>query len=66
MNLLKHGVSYRHVMKSIYGAPVAKLTTTSYAILGLLRRRPWSAYELTKYMQHSGIRAVWPRIRGQV
>ena len=45
---------------------MAKLTTTSYAILGLLKRRPWSAYELTKYMQHSGIRAVWPRTESRI
>ncbi len=38
-----------------------KLTTTSYAVLGLLRRRPWSAYELTQYMRNSILRAVWPR-----
>ena len=45
---------------------MAKLTTTSYAILGLLKRRPWTAYELTKYMQRSGIRAVWPRTESRI
>ncbi len=38
-----------------------KLTTTSFALLGLLRRRPWSAYELTQFMRNSILRAVWPR-----
>ena len=38
-----------------------KLTTTSFALLGLLQRRPWSAYELTHYMRNSILRAVWPR-----
>jgi DNA-binding PadR family transcriptional regulator len=38
-----------------------KLTTTSFALLGLLQRRPWSAYELTQYMRSSILRAVWPR-----
>ena len=38
-----------------------KLTTTSFALLGLLQRRPWSAYELTQYMRNSILRAVWPR-----
>ena len=38
-----------------------KLTTTSYALLGLLRRKPWSAYELTGFMRNSILRAVWPR-----
>jgi len=38
-----------------------KLTTTSFALLGLLQRRSWSAYELTQYMRSSILRAVWPR-----
>ncbi|MGH8972826.1 MAG: PadR family transcriptional regulator [Acidimicrobiia bacterium] len=37
-----------------------KLTTTSYAILGLLALRPWSAYELTKQVKRS-LRFCWPR-----
>jgi PadR family transcriptional regulator AphA len=41
--------------------PLPKLTTTSFALLGLLQRRPWSAYELTGYMRNSILRAVWPR-----
>jgi DNA-binding PadR family transcriptional regulator len=45
---------------------VAKLTTTTYAILGLLERRPWSAYELTKYMQLSAIQGVWPRTESRI
>ncbi len=45
---------------------MAKLTTTSHAILGLLQRRTWSAYELNKYMQRSGIRAVWPRTESRI
>ncbi len=40
---------------------MAKLTSTTYALLGLLSKRPWSAYELTKYMQRSALRVVWPR-----
>ena len=43
-----------------------KLTTTTHAILGLLQRRPWSAYELNKYMQRSAIRAVWPRTESRI
>ena len=35
------------------------LTTTSYAILGLLTIKPWSTYELAKQMQRD--RFVWPR-----
>lgn len=37
-----------------------KLTTTSYAILGLLGLRPWSAYELTKQVRRS-LHFCWPR-----
>lgn len=36
------------------------LTTTSYAILGLLTLRPWSAYELTRQMERS-LGRFWPR-----
>ena len=37
-----------------------ELTTTSYAILGLLAIRPWSTYELARQMQRD-LRFVWPR-----
>ena len=30
-----------------------RLSTTSYAILGLLDLRPWTAYELTKHMRRN-------------
>ena len=36
------------------------LTTTSFAILGLLAIRPWSAYELTKQMDRT-LGRMWPR-----
>jgi DNA-binding PadR family transcriptional regulator len=36
------------------------LTTTSYAILGLLRLRPWTTYELAKQVQRS-LGWFWPR-----
>jgi DNA-binding PadR family transcriptional regulator len=38
-----------------------KLTTTSYALLGLLNLQPFSAYELTKYMKRSALAQLWPR-----
>lgn len=41
------------------------LTTTSYAILGLLCLRPWSAYELAKQMKRS-LRFCWPRAESAV
>ena len=37
-----------------------KLTTTSYAILGLLALRPWSAYELSQQMRRN-VGEFWPR-----
>lgn len=36
------------------------LTTTSYAVLGLLALRDWTTYELAKQMQRS-LHHVWPR-----
>lgn len=40
----------------------AKLTTTSYAILGLLSVAPHSAYDLTRQMERS-LAHFWPRAR---
>ena len=42
------------------------LTTTSYALLALLARRSWSAYEMNKFMQNSVLRAFWPRAESHV
>ena len=39
---------------------MAELTTTSYASLGLLNIKPWSAYELTQQAQRS-LRYLWPK-----
>jgi DNA-binding PadR family transcriptional regulator len=39
---------------------VKPLTTTSYAILGLLAIKPWTTYELAKQMEGS-LRNFWPR-----
>jgi PadR family transcriptional regulator, regulatory protein AphA len=36
------------------------LTTTSHALLGLLRLRPWTTYELAKQV-HKGLGWFWPR-----
>jgi PadR family transcriptional regulator AphA len=38
----------------------ATLTTTSYAVLGLLAVKPWSSYELTQQMDRS-LGHIWPR-----
>ena len=43
-----------------------KLTPTSYALLGLLARKPQSAYELNAMMQYSSIRVYWPRVDSHV
>jgi len=42
------------------------LTTTSYAILGVLAMRPWSAYDLTGYMSESAVRQLWPRTESRL
>jgi DNA-binding PadR family transcriptional regulator len=43
-----------------------RLTSTSYCLLGLLHLRPWSAYDLTKYMQRSALAALWPRTEAAI
>ena len=40
--------------------PDTSLTTTSYALLGLLNIRPWTTYELAKQVQRS-LGWFWPR-----
>jgi PadR family transcriptional regulator AphA len=37
----------------------AELTTTSYAMLGMLAIRPWSTYELARHMER-GVGRLWP------
>lgn len=39
---------------------VTKPTTTTYALLALLRLRPWTSYELTRQARRS-LRMIWPR-----
>jgi PadR family transcriptional regulator, regulatory protein AphA len=41
------------------------LTTTSFAILGLLAVQPWSAYELTRQMDRS-LGRLWPRAQSKL
>lgn len=45
--------------------PSAELTTTSYAILGLLAVKPWTTYELAQQMERA-IGNFWPRARSKV
>jgi DNA-binding PadR family transcriptional regulator len=42
-----------------------QLTTTSYAILGLLGIRSWSTYELTRQMRRS-LHHIWPRAESNI
>jgi PadR family transcriptional regulator AphA len=42
-----------------------RLTTSSYAILGLLALRPWTTYELAKQMAVS-LRNFWPRAESKL
>ena len=41
------------------------LTTTSYAILGLLAIKPWTTYELAKQMDRS-LKSFWPRAASRI
>ncbi len=43
-----------------------KLTPTSYALLGQLAIRPWSAYDLIRQIKRSTIRLVWPRAESKL
>lgn len=40
--------------------------STNFALLGLLKRRPRSAYELTGFMRGSILRAIWPRAESRI
>ena len=42
-----------------------ELTTTSYAILGLLALRPWTTYELAQQMERA-LGYFWPRARSKL
>src|SRR5581483_2756096 len=42
-----------------------KLSTTSYAILGLLALRPWTTYELTQQLKRN-LHYFWPRAESGV
>lgn len=41
------------------------LTSTSYAVLGLLAIKPWTTYELAKQMDRS-LRHFWPRAESRI
>ena len=45
--------------------PAPALTTTSYAILGLLAVRPWTTYELAQQMQRA-LGYFWPRAESKL
>jgi DNA-binding PadR family transcriptional regulator len=42
-----------------------ELTTTSYAILGLLGIKPWTTYELAQQMERS-LKSFWPRAQSRI
>ena len=43
----------------------SELTTTSYAILGLLAIQPWTTYELAVQMERT-LNRIWPRARSRL
>ena len=45
--------------------PMPAMTTTSFAVLGLLSVRPWSAYELAKQTERS-LSWFWPRTERKI
>jgi DNA-binding PadR family transcriptional regulator len=45
---------------------MSRISTTAYAMLGLLSLRSWSSYEIAQYMKLSNLRAIWPRAESQV
>jgi DNA-binding PadR family transcriptional regulator len=47
-------------VKGVSPSNPPRLTTTSYALLGLLAVQPWTAYELTQQMRRS-LHYVWPK-----
>jgi PadR family transcriptional regulator AphA len=47
------------------GAAPRKLTTTAFAVLGLLSLRDWTTYELAQQMQR-GVGNLWPAARSMV
>jgi DNA-binding PadR family transcriptional regulator len=55
----------RGAASGVGDGPGEELTTTSYAILGLLALRPWSTYELAQQMSRS-MRLWWPRAESRV
>ncbi len=46
--------------------PQARLNTTAYCLLGLFKKKPWTAYELAQFMESSAIRTMLPRTRSQI
>jgi DNA-binding PadR family transcriptional regulator len=42
-----------------------ELTTTSYAVLGLLGIKPWTTYELAQQMERS-LKFFWPRAQSRI
>jgi DNA-binding PadR family transcriptional regulator len=53
------------MLLAVLSIVVKKLSTTSYAILGLLAVRPWSTYELTQQVRKS-LATWWPRTERQL
>jgi len=45
---------------------MSDINSTNFALLGLLKRRRRSAYELTGFMRGSILRAIWPRAESRL
>src|SRR5690606_29940480 len=54
-----------HYPKGSIMSRLPTLTTTSYAILGLLAIRPWTTHELVRQVDRS-LRRIWPRAQSKL
>ena len=53
------------LLSAVLSRAMRKLSTTSYAVLGLLALRPWSTYELAQQVSKS-LSSWWPRTERQL
>ena len=53
------------LLTAVLSMAMRKLSTTSYAVLGLLAIRPWSTYELAQQVSKS-LSSWWPRTERQL
>src|SRR5215203_1235048 len=55
----------KHAPKGRMMSSAPSMTTTSYAILGLLAVKPWTTHELVQQVDRS-LRRLWPRAQSKL